>query len=38
LYISSYGKMVEFKENENFNLEEFLMFDNRPLPKIEKVL
>jgi hypothetical protein len=38
LYISSYRKMVQFKENENFNLEEFLMFDDRQLPKIEKVL
>ena len=38
LYISSHKKMVEFKENEDLDLEEFLMFDNRPLPKIEKVL
>ena len=37
LYISSYAKMLDFKD-QNFNLEEFLMFDNRPVPKIEKVL
>ena len=38
LYMVSLEKMIQFKQNEGLDLEEFIMFDNRPLPKIEKVL
>ena len=37
-YKVTYAKMLEFKENESLNFEEFLMFDNREIPKIEKVI
>ena len=37
-YKVTYAKMIEFKENESLNFEEFLMFDNREIPKIEKVI
>ena len=37
-YKVTYAKMLEFKETESLNFEEFLMFDNREIPKIEKVI
>ena len=37
-YKVTYAKMLEFKENESLNFEEFLMFDNIEIPKIEKVI
>jgi hypothetical protein len=30
--------MIEFRDTGDLDMEEFLMLDNRPLPKIEKVL
>jgi len=38
LYIVGYEKMLEFKEHESLNFEDFFKFDHRELPKIEEVL
>ena len=38
LYIVGYEKILEFKENESLNFEDFFKFDNHELPKLEKVL
>jgi hypothetical protein len=38
LYLSSYNKIIEFKIEESIDFSEFIMFDNRIIPKIENVL